>query len=215
MLTLVSLMQIDSIFYNKSNSNNRLKQIRPFVIDSSDHLTKINIFNQFYFSSNKKSFCKENGLDYRMLMRVQTIRKQMMDYLKQIVKKRNKKMQKQSNEQLQISDMNVRMEVEKDVWVQQSLECLAKGCSYNIGQLNQDGTYTLKVCVCYVIFRTIRKRVCILIVFVFIANLSLRVQFIMRQLSPKDYILERYHRLLFPSDDCIVLLDQLFYISCS
>jgi HrpA-like RNA helicase len=88
MLTIVSLLSVESIWYPVSQHDTRLndalKKREKFAHPHSDHLTYLHIYNTYkkQLSSNQqRQWCLENYIQYRSLQRVDQIRQQLKDIL--------------------------------------------------------------------------------------------------------------------------------------
>lgn len=95
MLSLISILAIDNLFYSpessfKSSKESKLNKIlKKFAyanqtILPSDHLLKVNIFHHYILSHNKKSFCKEHLINSKGIKRAVQVRAQLADYIEQI-----------------------------------------------------------------------------------------------------------------------------------
>ena len=86
-VSIISVLQSDNIFYTPSSKKEIIEKIREKYIDSSsDHITLRNIFNAYRNANNKEEFCKENYLNDKALAKSVEIFKQLLGYLKQMKK---------------------------------------------------------------------------------------------------------------------------------
>ena len=84
-VSIISVLQSDNIFYNPNSKKEIIEKIREKYIDSiSDHLTLRNIFKAYKNADNKETFCKENFLNDKALAKSMEIFKQLIGHLKKM-----------------------------------------------------------------------------------------------------------------------------------
>ena len=84
-VSIISVLQTDNIFYSPSSKKEKIKKIRTKYIDStSDHITLRNIFRAYKNAENKEEFCKENYLNDKALAKSMEVFKQLIGYLKKM-----------------------------------------------------------------------------------------------------------------------------------
>ncbi len=85
-LTIISLLQTDNIFYTPSVIKEKVEKIREkFIHPSSDHLTLLNVFNQWKENrGNNRNFAKDHFLNEKSLKKANDIKKQLKNYLNKI-----------------------------------------------------------------------------------------------------------------------------------
>ena len=84
-VSIISVLQSDNIFYNPNNLREKIEKIREKYLDPiSDHLSLRNIFNEYKKANNKEKFCKENFLNDKALAKSMEIFKQLKSYLEKI-----------------------------------------------------------------------------------------------------------------------------------
>ena len=144
-LSTVSILSADNIFYiPKDSKGNLFKVLSKFKCPNSDHLTKLNIFNKYLLSQNKKSFCKENLLNKKSIKRALLIRHQLSGYLQNIINRRKKNGQEPSKKMKK--DDNIYSYVPKmDFDEDKILMCLAEGFQSKSAKLNANGIYVLVI----------------------------------------------------------------------
>ena len=84
-LSIISVLQSDNIFYNPNNLREKIEKIRERYLDPiSDHLSLRNIFMEYKKANNKEKFCKENFLNDKALAKSMEIYNQLKTYLQKI-----------------------------------------------------------------------------------------------------------------------------------
>lgn len=90
MLTISAMCSVEYPFITIRKKGNHLldaktkllKDKKEFYIHDSDHLTLLNIYNQFKESGYSQSWCDSYSLQYRILLRAKEIRKNLLSILK-------------------------------------------------------------------------------------------------------------------------------------
>ncbi|KAM9257248.1 ATP-dependent RNA helicase DHX33-like [Cariama cristata] len=119
-LTIVSLLSVDSVLYNPPARRDEVQSVRKkFISSGGDHLTLLNMYRAFKKVSGNKEWCKENFVNSRNMMLVSEVRAQLRDIC---VK-------------LSIPIESSRSETEK------IRRCLAHSLFMNTAELQPDGTY--------------------------------------------------------------------------
>ena len=84
-VSIISVLQSDNIFYNPNNLREKIEKIREKYLDPiSDHLSLRNIFMEYKKANNREKFCKENFLNDKALAKSMEIFKQLKSYLEKI-----------------------------------------------------------------------------------------------------------------------------------
>ncbi|XP_053130565.1 ATP-dependent RNA helicase DHX33 isoform X1 [Hemicordylus capensis] len=79
-LTIVSLLSVDSVLYKPPSRRDEVQAIRKkFISSEGDHVTLLNICRAFKNISGNREWCKENLVNSRNLMLVSDIRAQLRD----------------------------------------------------------------------------------------------------------------------------------------
>ncbi|XP_026777304.1 ATP-dependent RNA helicase DHX33 [Pangasianodon hypophthalmus] len=119
-LTIVSLLSVDSVLYNPPARRDEVLAVRKkFISSEGDHMTLLNIYRAFKKVSGNKEWCRENFVNSRNMGLVAEVRAQLRD----ICIKLGLKLESSLSELA-----NVR-------------RCLAHGMFANAAELQPDGTY--------------------------------------------------------------------------
>ncbi|CAM4572985.1 unnamed protein product [Lepidochelys olivacea] len=79
-LTIVSLLSVDSILYNPPSRRDEVQSVRKkFISSEGDHLTLLNVYRAFKNVSGNKEWCKENFVNNRNMTLVSDVRAQLRD----------------------------------------------------------------------------------------------------------------------------------------
>lgn len=85
MLTIVSMLSVQSVFYRPKDSRNEADSKKGrFHHPFGDHLTLLNVFNRWSESNYSKVFCSNNYLHERHLKRALDVRKQLCNIFKKM-----------------------------------------------------------------------------------------------------------------------------------
>ncbi|KAL6463820.1 hypothetical protein MHYP_G00282110 [Metynnis hypsauchen] len=119
-LTIVSLLSVDSVLYNPPARRDEVLAVRKkFISSEGDHMTLLNIYRAFKKVSGNKEWCRENFVNSRNMALVAEVRAQLRD----ICIKLGLKLESSQSELV-----NVR-------------RCLAHGMFTNAAELQPDGSY--------------------------------------------------------------------------
>ncbi|KAM9440295.1 ATP-dependent RNA helicase DHX33 [Clarias gariepinus] len=119
-LTIVSLLSVDSVLYNPPARRDEVIAVRKkFISSEGDHMTLLTIYRAFKKVSGNKEWCRENFVNSRNMGLVAEVRAQLRD----ICIKLGLKLESSLSELA-----NVR-------------RCLAHGMFANAAELQPDGTY--------------------------------------------------------------------------
>ncbi|KAL7834957.1 hypothetical protein SRHO_G00292040 [Serrasalmus rhombeus] len=119
-LTIVSLLSVDSVLYNPPARRDEVLAVRKkFISSEGDHMTLLNIYRAFKKVSGNKEWCRENFVNSRNMGLVAEVRAQLRD----ICIKLGLKLESSQSELV-----NVR-------------RCLAHGMFTNAAELQPDGSY--------------------------------------------------------------------------
>jgi len=143
-LSIIAVLTAENLFFiPKDHKTNLAKVLEKFKYPNSDHLTKLNIFNKFLLSQNKKSFCKQNLLNKKSIKRALMIRHQLNSYLDNILSRRkNEKVD--HPKKLSMNENLYSYAPKADFDEEKILKCLSVGLQTKSAKLNAYGTYTLK-----------------------------------------------------------------------
>ncbi|KAG8122781.1 hypothetical protein E2320_018222 [Naja naja] len=79
-LTIVSLLSVDSVLYNPPSRRDEVQAVRKkFISSEGDHITLLNIYRVFKNISGNREWCKENFVNSRNMMLVSDVRAQLRD----------------------------------------------------------------------------------------------------------------------------------------
>ena len=147
-VSIVSLLQTDNIFYTPNSKKEIIEKIREKYIDStSDHITLRNIFRAYKNEDNKADFCKENYLNDKALAKSMEIFKQLRGYLK------NMKINEYKNDEVKemndkINQIDKYLDNWKNIGIDNNenrnkliLECLLTGYFNSIAKYSNDNFF--------------------------------------------------------------------------
>ncbi|XP_062470909.1 ATP-dependent RNA helicase DHX33 [Pezoporus occidentalis] len=79
-LTIVSLLSVDSVLYNPPARRDEVQSVRrKFISSEGDHLTLLSIYRAFRNVNGNKGWCRENFINSRNMMLVSDVRAQLRD----------------------------------------------------------------------------------------------------------------------------------------
>eukprot|EP00771_Trimastix_marina_P003447 gnl/Trimastix_PCT/4711.p1 GENE.gnl/Trimastix_PCT/4711~~gnl/Trimastix_PCT/4711.p1 ORF type:complete len:646 (-),score=258.14 gnl/Trimastix_PCT/4711:192-1994(-) len=83
-LTIVSCLSVPAIFYRPKDREQESDQAREkFFVPESDHLTLLNVYQQWKHNGYSHRWCNEHFLHAKSLAKVREIRSQLLDIMKQ------------------------------------------------------------------------------------------------------------------------------------
>ena len=147
-VSIISVLQSDNIFYNPNSKKEIIEKIREKYIDSySDHLTLRNIFKAYKNSDNKEQFCKENFLNDKALAKSMEIFKQLIGYLRKMkIDEYKKDEEKEMNDK--IIQIDKYLDNLKNIGIDNNenknkliLNCLLNGYFNNIAKYSNDNFF--------------------------------------------------------------------------
>eukprot|EP00375_Theileria_parva_P003382 XP_766064.1 RNA helicase [Theileria parva strain Muguga] len=81
-ITIISMLSVQNIFYRPSDKREKADQSRrKFFQPEGDHLTYLHIYNQWSHNQFSNFYCYNNFLQYRALIKVQDIKKQLISIM--------------------------------------------------------------------------------------------------------------------------------------
>ncbi|KAK2525549.1 Dhx33 [Columba livia] len=120
-LTMVSLLSVDSVFHNPPARREEVQSVRKkFISSEGDHLTLLSIYRAFRNVGGNKGWCKENFVNSRNMMLVSDVRAQLRDICVKL---------SMPIESSRSDTGNIR-------------RCLAHSLFMNAAELQPDGTYS-------------------------------------------------------------------------
>ncbi|XP_023040306.1 ATP-dependent RNA helicase DHX33 isoform X2 [Piliocolobus tephrosceles] len=79
-LTIVSLLSVDSVLHNPPSRREEVQGVRKkFISSEGDHMTLLNIYRTFKNLGGNKDWCKENFVNSKNMMLVAEVRAQLRD----------------------------------------------------------------------------------------------------------------------------------------
>jgi pre-mRNA-splicing factor ATP-dependent RNA helicase DHX38/PRP16 len=82
-LTIVSMLSVPTVFYRPKDREEESDAAREkFQVPESDHLTLLNVYQQWRINKYSATWCADRFLHYKALRKVQEIRSQIADILK-------------------------------------------------------------------------------------------------------------------------------------
>lgn len=119
-LTIVSLLSVDSVLYNPpSRRDDVLSVRRKFISNEGDHMTLLNIYWAFKNVKGNKDWCRENFVNSRNMALVSEVRSQLRETCMKLG---------MAMESSRTDTANIR-------------RCLAHGLFMNAAELQPDGSY--------------------------------------------------------------------------
>ncbi|KAI9593336.1 P-loop containing nucleoside triphosphate hydrolase protein [Syncephalis fuscata] len=83
MLTIAAMASVQNVFTtpSKRSTLELEEERRKFAVEEGDHITLLNVYNAFIQKGSNSQWCSRHCLNYRVLQRAVTIRKQLRGYL--------------------------------------------------------------------------------------------------------------------------------------
>uniref|UniRef100_A0A8C2YST0 RNA helicase n=1 Tax=Chinchilla lanigera TaxID=34839 RepID=A0A8C2YST0_CHILA len=79
-LTIVSLLSVDSVLYNPPARRDEVQSVRKkFISSEGDHITLLNVYRTFKNIGGNKDWCKENFVNSKNMMLVAEVRAQLRE----------------------------------------------------------------------------------------------------------------------------------------
>ena len=140
-LTIVSLLQTDNIFYTPSVIKEKVEKIREkFLHPTSDHLTLLNVFNQWKENrENSAKFAKEHFLNDKALRKADDVKKQLKGYLGKL-----SILSKEEQENIEMEETLSKIEnhnYDSSVKEELIIKCLLTGYFTNLARYSSDNHF--------------------------------------------------------------------------
>jgi len=82
--TIVSMLSVPTVFFRPKNRENESDLAREkFFVPESDHLTLLNVYQQWKSNGFRSDWCSEHFVHAKAMMKVREVRAQLLDILKQ------------------------------------------------------------------------------------------------------------------------------------
>jgi HrpA-like RNA helicase len=140
-LTIVSLLQTDNIFYTPSVIKEKVEKIREkFIHPTSDHITLLNVFNQWKENKeNAQTFAKEHFLNDKALRKADDVKKQLKGYLAKLSNINHEEEENMRMEEIisKIENNNSEVSVKEELII----KCLLTGYFTNLARYSSDNHF--------------------------------------------------------------------------
>lgn len=152
MLTIISLLNIENLIHiPKFQSASRLQsQVNKYRVGSSDHLTKLNLFQSYIAAHNKQDFCNQMHVNRRNINKAIAIRQQLKGILDEISHRRKGTVRiseeyipKVNLRNTDVNELIKDLPEKHDLDIQALSTMLGKAFKLNTATLSNDGSYTL------------------------------------------------------------------------
>lgn len=145
-LTIISMLQTDNIFYTPSVIKEKVERIREkFIHPTSDHLTLLNVYKQWKENKTTQNWTRDHFLNEKSLMKAEDIKKQLKNYLNKIQHSKLSLVEIE-NEQMenlldQIEKKSFGLEQEINKREELIIKCLLSGYFTNVARYNADNVF--------------------------------------------------------------------------
>jgi HrpA-like RNA helicase len=141
-LTIISLIQTDNIYYTPSVIKEKAERIREkFTHNTSDHLTLLNVFNQWKENKQQPNWAKDHFLNDKALRKAEDIKKQLKSYLDKISLDRGDNV-KEEEVELILSKIENNNQTDKTEQEDLIMKCLLTGFFTNLARYSGDNYFT-------------------------------------------------------------------------
>ena len=145
-LTIISMIQTDNIFYTPSVIKEKVERIREkFIHPTSDHLTLLNVYKQWKENRSTQNWAKDHFLNEKSLSKAEDIKKQLKNYLNKIqqTKLSLAEIEEDNMENLldDIEKKNFGLEQEMNKKEELIIKCLLTGYFTNVARYNADNVF--------------------------------------------------------------------------
>lgn len=83
LITIVSMLSVPQVFYRPKESEKESDSARErFIVPMSDHLTLLNVYNQWVSNQFSSKWCEKHFLNFRSLLKAREIRNQLIKVMK-------------------------------------------------------------------------------------------------------------------------------------
>ena len=150
-LTIVSLLQTDNIFYSTNISREKAEQVRSkFIHVSSDHLTLLNVYKQWKEVKNDKiiksdKWAKDNFINEKALSKAEEIKKQLERYLLSMIENQEEDILTEKKLDSFLLEKNSILLEDKIKIIEMKenliLKCLLTGYLFNVARYDSDNVF--------------------------------------------------------------------------
>jgi HrpA-like RNA helicase len=138
---MISLLQTDSIFYTPSVIKEKAERVREkFTHQTSDHLTLLNVFNQWKENKQQPNWARDHFLNDKALRKAEDIKKQLKGYLDKI-DTTNKEIVKDEEVEKVINGIENK-QPDRNEYEDLIMKCLLTGYFTNIARYSGDNYFT-------------------------------------------------------------------------
>lgn len=145
-LTIISMIQTDNIFYTPSVIKEKVERIREkFIHPYSDHITLLNVYKQWKENRSVANWAREHFLNEKSLIKADDIKKQLKNYLTkiQLNKVSLMEIEEENMENLldQIEKKSFGIEQETSKREELIFKCLLTGYFNNLARYTADNVF--------------------------------------------------------------------------
>jgi HrpA-like RNA helicase len=123
-INMIATLSIDPVFYSPHDKREEAYEAKKqFINHDGDHLTLLNVFQQFLSCKGDSQWCQDRFISYRSMKQITDIRNQLLDFC--VLFKMDTK--------------------QRDLDPQILVKCLLAGCFRNTAIIQPDGSYKTMV----------------------------------------------------------------------
>lgn len=145
-LTIISMIQTDNIFYTPSVIKEKVERIREkFIHPTSDHITLLNVYKQWKENRNFPNWARDHFLNEKSLIKADDIKKQLKNYLNKIINTKTTKAEiEESNLETLLDEIEKKggnLEAEMNKREELIIKCLLTGFFNNLARYVSDNVF--------------------------------------------------------------------------